>query len=642
MFMALSRSVVWRPFFALVCASGFLQAQQDQQYLVDHSDCLYFGAKHEMFADTGLNEKSNPQRSRLSALTSTVAGALSVVEARSSADAAAQPTTNTIDTYLFAAMKDAGVTPADPTTDLEFIRRVTLDLTGRIPTPARVVSFVNDTSADKRAKLIDELLAKYEWIDKWTMFFGDLFKNASNTTQINRYPEGRDAFNKWIKDSLAANKPYNQMATELISATGPDTFTQGELNWIVGGRVTGGPTQDTWDQQAANVAETFLGLANMNCLMCHNGRGHLDTLNLWASKTTRSTAWQLSAFFTQNYLTQYKPQDKTMNGYWAWGPNKNQAPGVYTLGSTTGNRPPRNPLTLTAKTVMPSYFFNGDSPSKSDDYQAFLAKEVTSDIQFSRAIVNYIWQQFFARGIVEPANQFDLARLDPDNPPPAPWTLQPSNPRLLNALSQDFVAAKFDLKALMREITNSRAYQLSSRYDPAAWDVAWEPLFARKLVRRLWGEEVHDAVAQSSNMIPTYKINDFGTTNWAMQFPEPRNIPGGAVGYFLDTFERGNRDDQTRRGDGSILQALSLINDNFVMSRIKPSGAGANANLLAANMALTDDQIIQNFYLAVLSRYPTTAEKNTAIAQLQSGNRLQQIEDLLWSLYNKVDFIYNY
>jgi len=167
-------------------------------------------------------------------------------------------------------------------------------------------------------------------------------------------------------------------------------------------------------------------------------------------------------------------------------------------------------------------------------------------------------------------------------------------------------------------------------------------LFARKLVRRLWGEEVHDAVAQSSNMIPVYKINNFGVTNWAMQFPEPRNVPGGAVSYFLDTFERGNRDDQTRRGDGSILQALSLINDNFVMSRIKPSGTGGTTNLLAANMSLTDDQLIQNLYLAVLSRYPTTAEKNTAITQLQSGNRLLQAEDLLWSLYNKVDFVYNY
>ena len=644
--MALSRSAIWLCFASAIPGFLPLSAQQEPQYLVDHSDCKYFGADHEKFAHTGLNERqlAGPaQRYRLSLLTGAVSSILPARETRPSVDAAAQPvSTNTIDKYLFAAMKDAGVTPADPTTDFEFIRRITLDLTGRIPTPDRVVSFVNDATPDKRAKLVDELLAKPEWIDKWTMFFGDLYKNASNTTQINRYPEGRDAFNKWIKDSLTANKPYNQMATELISATGTNTFTQGELNWIVGGRVTGGPTQDTWDQQASNVAETFLGLANMNCLLCHNGRGHLDTLNLWASQTTRSTAWQLSAFFTQNYLSQYKPPDKTMNGYWAWAPNKNQAPGVYTLGSTTGNRPPRMPLTLTTKTVMPVYFFNGDAPAKSDDYQAYLAKEVTSDIQFSRAIVNYIWQQFFTRGIVEPANQFDLARLDPDNPPPAPWTLQPSNARLLNALAQDFVSGKFDLKALMREIANSQAYQLSSRYDPATWDVAWEPLFARKLVRRLWGEEVHDAVAQSSNVIPLYKITDFGMTNWAMQFPEPKNVPGGAVGYFLDTFERGNRDDQTRRGDGSILQALSLINDNFVMSRIKPSGTGGATNLLAANMGLTDDQLIQNLYLAVLSRYPTAAEKNTAMAQLQSGTRLLQAEDLLWSLYNKVDFVYNY
>src|SRR5260370_32559836 len=112
----------------------------------------------------------------------------------------------------------------------------------------------------------------------------------------------------------------------------------------------------------------------------------------------------------------------------------------------------------------------------------------------------------------------------------------------------------------MREIANSQAYQLSSRYDPATWDVSWEPLFARKLVRRLWAEEVHDAIAQSSNMPPApYKINDFGTTSLAMQFPQPRNVPGGAPGYFLDTFERGNRDDQTRRCDGSLLPAFILL-----------------------------------------------------------------------------------
>ena len=124
----------------------------------------------------------------------------------------------TIDKYLFADMQAQGVTPADKTTDFEFIRRVTLDLTGRIPTPDRVLSFVADTAADKRAKLIDELLAKPEWVDKWTMYFGDLYNNTDRNTFVKRYEPGRNAFYKWIKDSLAANKPYNKMATELISS----------------------------------------------------------------------------------------------------------------------------------------------------------------------------------------------------------------------------------------------------------------------------------------------------------------------------------------------------------------------------------------------------------------------------------------
>jgi hypothetical protein len=619
-----------------------MRAQEEPDFQVNHSECVFFGAKHDRFARTGLNEKKLTRpadRYRLGELTGMVADARPARQARVETDAVAQPDpASTIDKYIFAAFKDAGVTPAEGATDLEFLRRVSLDLTGRIPTAERVARFAADTAPDKRAQLVEELLAKPEWVDKWTMFFGDLFQNASRTTQINRYAEGRDAFNKWIHDSLAASKPYDRMASELIAAKGADTFTHGELNWVVGGRVTGGPVQDTWDQQAANVAETFLGLGNVNCLLCHNGRGHLDTLNLWAAQTPRVAMWQLSAFFTQGYLSQSRTADNS-NGYWSWQEDR-RAPGSYALGSTTGNRPPR--ILSGARAMMPSYVFSGRSPAPSDDYQAFLAKEVTSDIQFARAAVNYIWQQFFTRAIVEPANQFDPARLDPDNPPPAPWTLQPSNARLLNALAQDFVRNKFDLKALMRDIVNSRTYQISSRYDPAKWDVSWEPLYARKLVRRLWAEEVHDAVAQSSGIGASYRVATLGTLNWAMQFPEPRAIPGGAVGYFLDSFQRGNRDDQERRGDGSILQALSLMNDSFVMSRIRPTGAAANTGLVAANINLTDAQLIDNFYLSVLSRYPATAEKDTAMQQLQSGNRRQQAEDLLWSLYNKVDFVYNY
>jgi len=262
--------------------------------------------------------------------------------------------------------------------------------------------------------------------------------------------------------------------------------------------------------------------------------------------------------------------------------------------------------------------------------------------------VNYIWAQFFFFFIVDPPDQFDLARLDPAKPPPAPWTLQPSNPALLQGLAQNFIASKYDLRALMRQIVNSQAYQLSSRYN-GAWNVAWEPLFARKLVRRLWSEEVHDAIAQSSNLIPSYTINQngatFGPVNWAMQLPEPASLPDGAngrVAQFLDAFLRGNRDDQSRRGDGSILQALDLMNDTFVMSRIRATGSGATASLLAKNLALPDNQLVNTLFLTVLSRYPTTAEMSTALANLQSGNRAQQAQSLLWSLYNKVDFAFNY
>ena len=158
-------------------------------------------------------------------------------------------------------MQAQGVQPADLTTDWEFIRRVTLDLTGRIPTSARVLAFVADTTPDKRAKLVDELLASPQWVDKWTMYFGDLYQNTDQrpSTSLRRFPAGRNAFYKWIHDSLDSGKPYNQMATEMITATGPNSYTQGELNWILNGYITGGPQQDITDSMAANVSDSVPG-----------------------------------------------------------------------------------------------------------------------------------------------------------------------------------------------------------------------------------------------------------------------------------------------------------------------------------------------------------------------------------------------
>jgi hypothetical protein len=374
----------------------------------------------------------------------------------------------------------------------------------------------------------------------------------------------------------------------------------------------------------------------VNCLLCHNGRGHLDSLSLWGSKTTRYQAWQFASFLshTNTINTRVDPANANLY-YWSIQDNV-QYKTDYPLNTTTGNRPARQP-SGTEKNVAPVYIFNGDKPAAGENYRDALAREVTSDFQFSRASVNYVWAEFFGRGIVDPPNQFDLARLDPANPPPDPWTLQPSNPQLLNDLAHAFADGGYTLKGLMRLMVTSETYQLSSRYD-GQWNPAWEPLFARKLVRRLWGEEVMDALAQTSGLAATYNIADLGKVSWAMQSPEPLAIGGN----FLTSFLPGNRDDQARRGDGAVQQALNLMNDPFVMGRTRATGTGANASLAARALQGSNEQAVNTLYLTVLSRYPSDTEKSAAIASLGSGNRTQKAEDLLWSLYNKVDFVFNY
>ena len=508
---------------------------------------------------------------------------------------------NAIDQNVNQALANAGVQAAPRTTDYEFIRRVTLDLTGRLPTIQRLTTFTRDPDPGKRAKLIGELLGSPEFVDKWTMFFGDLLKNTARTDQVNRFPEGRNAFYVYIKASIAANKPYDVLARELISAQGTNSWEQGELNWIAGGVVTGGPQQDIWDQQAVNTFETFLGVSHLNCLLCHNGAGHLDSLSLWGKNMKRADAWGVASFFSRTALTRVRLPENNNQYYWSAEDGAPRFRSDYPLNTTTGNRParcaggvvpaPGEKCAATAA-VAPKYL-DGEGPKSGELYRAAMARKVTSDFQFARAAVNYVWAAFFNRGIVEPANQFDLARLDPESPPPAPWTLQPSNPQLLNALAQDFIASGYDLRALMTEIATSDTYQLASRYE-GEWNSAWEPLFARHLPRRLWAEEIHDGIAQASNVIPSYNVRLFGPVRWAMQLPEPRNLPdgGGRITQFLDAFLRGNREDQARRDDGSVLQALSLMNDPYVVNRTRSANngglTGKEANYVAENLAKDD------------------------------------------------------
>jgi hypothetical protein len=648
----------------LIVAAGFMivraedppsstasDAAADQLPVSDPS-CTYFGPNRDKFIGSQNLDKAT--------LTANVAARLApAAEVMSAFAANAMPSApggsrtdtlqhigNNIDKYLFKAMSDAGVAPAPATTDYEFVRRVTLDLTGRTPTADAVTSFVNDVSFDKRAKLVDALLATPEWVDKWTIWFGDLLQNNSRNTQMQRNIQGVVAFNNYIRDSLTSGKPYDQMAREMISATGTTSYTQGEINYIVGGYMGGGPVQDIFDLQAANTAETFLGISHLNCLLCHNGRGHLDSLSLWGYYTTRQQAWGMAAFMSRTNALGVNGN----SGPWSV---QNSRVVDYQLNTTTGNRPARCTVDANGRcvgatqTVKPTYIFDGSTASAGQDYRAVLGQKITSDFQFARATVNYIWEYFFGLGIVSPSNQFDPMRLDPDNPPSdcpstSPCTLQPTNARLLNALAEDFINSGYNLKSLMSEIANSRAYQLSSRYN-GTWDANSQTLFARHLVRRLWSEEVADSVAQSSGIPTTYNNAVWGPVSWAMKLPEPLNTGGNGTAAsqtFLDAFLRGNRDDQERRGDGSISQALDLMNDNFVMQRVNSNAA---SSLIVKALALPNDQLVSTLFLNVLSRYPTATEMSTALQNLQTqATRTQEARYLYWSLYNKVDFVFNY
>ena len=634
-----------------------LRAQEASEQLpIEHADCAFFGPQRDRYLNIAKTRIS------VSALTDRVTNQLQSGAFNKKFKPEFVPTgtrTNdtsqmgTIDRNIFGVLQDKGVTPARPTTDWEFVRRVTLDLTGRIPTPEAVLAFVNDKAVNKRTKLIDSLLETSQWVDKWTMFFSDKYMVAERDIASGTvlYQNARQAFHNFIYNSLAANKPYNKMAGEIIAAEGTNGWEQGELNWTVRGRIPNGPIQDTYDQLAANVASTFLGISFMNCIECHNGRGHTDAISLWATSTNRLSAWQLSAFFAKTNTRLVRPDPSVNNSPYYWQVISDYRPTVsdYALNTTTGNRPSRQPMG-TVRTVAPVYPFSGRGPKPGDNYRDFLAKEVTSDFQFARATVNYIWKEFFSKGIVEPVDQFDILRLDPDNPPPAPWGLQPTNALLLKQVAQDFIDSGFDLKALMRQIANSEAYQMSSTYD-GEWNTSYEPLNARKFVRRLWAEELHDSLSIASNIFPTYNITVDANRvlptypiNWAMQIPSPASGEPGGVANFLDAFYRGNRQDEHRKQDGSDLQALYLMNDTFVQSRTLVSGGGGNVSLLGRNLAITDDsKVVDNLYLAVLSRYPTAAERTIALKAMKAtSSRLVNGQNLLWSLYNKVDFFFNY
>ncbi len=570
-----------------------------------------------------------------------------------SVDPQSIPRRNLIDSAIFDKLSGLQVRSAPLASDEEFLRRVTLDLTGRIPTPAAVREFIANADPDKRDALIDKLLQSSEFTDKWTWWLGDLLQNNLAATNVNRGLNGRNAFHNWIKAKVDERTSLKDIAWECVTGSGNSYLLEnGASNFVINSVTPGGPVQDQYDAMVSKTASTFLGLGYLDCLLCHNGRGHLDALSLWGKSGTRMEALRMAAFFSRQSIVNH-PEAGTRDNFFAGARIvSDRTTGNYALNTTNGNRPVRcapnatvtNNRCSATLNIDPEYAFTGAKPTAAQTWREAFADQLTADPMFARNFANRLWKEMFSLGLVDPVDTLDPARLDPSRPPAGEWSLQATHPELLEALATELRASNFDLRQFLKLIASSSAYQLSSRYG-GDWKIDYVPLFARHFPRRLEGEEVHDAITRATGAMPSYTVQNLpGVFQWAMQLPDPGEPrTNGAVATFLNAFLRGNRDTQQRSQSGSILQQLYLMNDNFVTSRVK---VAASPNLRA--LANTNDPkaVTEEMFLLFLGRAPSETERRETMAFLArpttQAARNTAVEDLAWALINKVEFIHSY
>jgi hypothetical protein len=551
---------------------------------------------------------------------------------------------NLIDEYIFGRMEKDGVPSAPLASDAEFLRRVTMDLTGRLPEPAEIQKFLADKDPDKRDKLVDSLFTPIPtmglnkrardrpYLDRWSYWFDDLFR-ANEQLQ----PGGIAMLRNYMQRVLELNEPYDQFVRHIITATGISSWTDGSLNFVARNRVMAGDGyseinhEDTADELALWSTKIFLGVS-IECVSCHDGRGHLEKVNIWLSQKKRPDLWRQAAFFSKTYVAPVFGRIPEFE--------VNDTATGYDLTTKSVLRLPRYPADTT-----PTFILTGEKydPSTKETERETFARLLTSSPQFARATVNLFWAEFMGKGIVDPPFGFDLARQDPKNPPPAPWTVQPSNPELLEALANDFRQHNYDLRYLMKLITKSNAYQLSSYY-PGDWKPQYEDYFARHIARRIMPEQFWDAVSQATGIFETFKGRYFNESfKYTLQVASSQDYDSTHKDVFNILQDFGQTDRETLPTERStMIQAATLLNHEAILDRVKAKPGSRLDKLLKANPAKSNDEIVNELFLVTVSRPPTAAEKKMAVGLLEQGDRTQGAEDLMWALLNREDFIFNY
>jgi hypothetical protein len=490
---------------------------------------------------------------------------------------------NFIDVLAAARWRKLGLAPSAPCTDSEFIRRVTLDLCGKLPAPQDVRTFLADTRPDKRARLIDRCLEDKDYAAFFALRWGSILRNAP---KVDASEPATYAFHEWLRDMLARNRPYDEFVRAILTATG-EWQEAPAVNWLW--QMSGDPIH----QPAADTAQLFLGI-RLQCARCHHhpferwGQDDYFGLAGFFTRLGRKSFAGESGFYTERKRTVDEPNPRTGQ------PIEPKLLDGPVLNLAAGEDP---------RIKLVDWMVRPDNP------------------YFARAFVNRMWGHLLGRGLVDPVD--DLRETNP-----------PTNPELLDALARDFVRAKFDIKHLLRTICNSETYQRSAL--PNERNRHDRQNHARYYARRLYAEVLLDAVDQVCGTHTEF--NKMPKQARAVDLPHE-----GYDSYFLEVFDRPQRSSACeciRSNGASLTQVLHLVNSPEVEDKVA-ADTGRVARLVQANVP--PDKIVEELYLAALARYPTSAEKQTALAHAQKLKELRRgLEDVLWSLLNTREFLFNH
>jgi hypothetical protein len=494
---------------------------------------------------------------------------------------------NLIDKAALAQWKALGIVPSDPCTDGEFIRRVMLDVIGTLPTAGEVKAFTKDTDPAKRSRLVDRLLERPEYASFFAVKWADVLRNKRDGKA--EYQRLTFTFYDWIREGLERNVPYDQFVRGVLAASGTPEVAP-PVQWY--------RNLKTADAFVDDTAQVFLGM-RLQCAKCHH-----HPFEKWG----QDDYYGFAAFFAR---VGRKPSAHALRA--------GRREEVIFASRTGAVTHPKTGKTMTPRPLGGTAV---DVPAAADPRQKLVDWMADpKNPYFARAVVNRYWAHFFGRGVVEPMD--DLRQTNP-----------PSNPALLDALADDFVAHGYDLKHLVRTICTSRTYGLSSV--PNEYNAKDKQSFARHYPKRLGAEVLLDAVSQVVGVPTAFAGLPAGTR--AIELPD--ESVGSA---FLDTFGRPKRDtpcECERVTDASLGQSLMLLNSNDVQGKL--AAPGSRAEQLAKDPR-PDEQKVEELFWAAFARAPSSGETQSALDHLarHPDKRREAFEDILWALINAKEFQFN-